>query len=323
MTDSLLLDGLDRRVIHALQLDARASFEQIGAVLGVSDQTVARRYRRLIQNDAVTVQTVTTTTGGATQRWFVRLRCSPPKTRSIADQLADRKDTRWVMLTSGGTEIVFLQQSTDQQGLAAEDALLTALRTTPGILGIEAYSPLRFFVGDQVPWEARMQALTANEVQALTPARPDPAGQDQKAELDRLDHAIIGALAKEGRASASRIAAMVGTSESSARRRIDRMRARSQIHFDVIIDERLLGYQELTLIWVQAPLNHLDSIGSQIAAHPPVAMATAMSGNYDLLIAAASAHQSDLYDYLIGDLAQAIGSAPFRTSPVLEVVKRG
>ncbi|MEV5322939.1 MULTISPECIES: AsnC family protein [unclassified Nonomuraea] len=40
-------DELDRRLIHALQLDARAPFSRIAEVLGVSDQTVARRYRRL------------------------------------------------------------------------------------------------------------------------------------------------------------------------------------------------------------------------------------------------------------------------------------
>lgn len=323
MTDSLALDNLDRRVVHALQLDARASFEQIGAVLGVSDQTVARRYRRLVDGGAVTIRAVKTTTGGASQRWFVRLRCAPPQTRVIADQLTARADTRWVMLTSGGTEIVFLQQSDDQEQPGERDALLTALRATPGILGIEAYSPLRFFVGGQVPWQARMRALTTAEADALTPARPTPSDHDGESGLDRLDHAIIDVLSENGRATAARSAAVVGASESSVRRRIDRMLARSLIHFDVIIDERLLGYQELTLIWLQAPLNQLDDIGHQIATHAPVAMVTAMAGNYDLLIAAASTDQNDLYDYLTGELARTVGSTPFRTSPVLELVKRG
>lgn len=71
------------------------------------------------------------------------------------------------------------------------------------------------------------------------------------------------------------------------------------------------------------PLNQLDSIGHEIATHAPVAMATALSGNYDLLLTAASTDQNDLYDYLTGALAQTIDSAPFRTSPVLELIKRG
>jgi hypothetical protein len=44
--DPLTLDTLDEQLIHALQVDGRASFNQIAAVLGASDRTVARRYHR-------------------------------------------------------------------------------------------------------------------------------------------------------------------------------------------------------------------------------------------------------------------------------------
>jgi DNA-binding Lrp family transcriptional regulator len=42
-----MLDDLDRALIHALHIDGRAPFSRIAAVLGVSAQTVARRYRRV------------------------------------------------------------------------------------------------------------------------------------------------------------------------------------------------------------------------------------------------------------------------------------
>lgn len=42
-----MLDDLDRALIHALHLDGRAPFSRIAGVLGVSAQTVARRYLRL------------------------------------------------------------------------------------------------------------------------------------------------------------------------------------------------------------------------------------------------------------------------------------
>lgn len=45
--ESHTFDQLDLQVLSALEVDGRASFSRIGAVLGVSDQTVARRYRRL------------------------------------------------------------------------------------------------------------------------------------------------------------------------------------------------------------------------------------------------------------------------------------
>ncbi len=45
--ESLTLDKLDLQLLSALEIDGRASFSRIAAVLDVSDQTVARRYRRL------------------------------------------------------------------------------------------------------------------------------------------------------------------------------------------------------------------------------------------------------------------------------------
>jgi DNA-binding transcriptional regulator YhcF (GntR family) len=42
-----MLDDLDRALIHALHIDGRAPFHRMAAALGVSPQTVARRYRRL------------------------------------------------------------------------------------------------------------------------------------------------------------------------------------------------------------------------------------------------------------------------------------
>ena len=45
--DMVEIDDLDGQLLHCLAVDGRASFSEIAAVLGVSDQTVARRYRRL------------------------------------------------------------------------------------------------------------------------------------------------------------------------------------------------------------------------------------------------------------------------------------
>ncbi|MFD6525562.1 MULTISPECIES: Lrp/AsnC family transcriptional regulator [unclassified Isoptericola] len=228
------------------------------------------------------------------------------------------------MLTSGGTEVVFLLHVEGHRTApSVRDAVLAALHTTPGILAIEAYSPLRFFVGHQVAWQARISALTAAEISELAGAGSVSAGAHGGRRADDVDRAIIGVLADDGRATVARVAGAVGVSESNARRRLDRLRACSLVYFDVVVDERVLGYEELVLIWMQVPLDQLDELGRRVATHAPVAMATALSGNYDLLVAAACRDRDELYDYLTGDLARTIGSAPFRTSPVLELVKRG
>ena len=46
-SETITLDRLDRQLLHALQFDGRVSFRLLAEVLGSSEQTVARRYRRL------------------------------------------------------------------------------------------------------------------------------------------------------------------------------------------------------------------------------------------------------------------------------------
>src|ERR1700756_3633079 len=47
LVESITVDDLDRQLTQCLGVDGRASFSAIAEILGVSDQTIARRYRRL------------------------------------------------------------------------------------------------------------------------------------------------------------------------------------------------------------------------------------------------------------------------------------
>ena len=49
------MDELDRKIIALLQVDGRASNAKIAREVGVSEGTVRRRLRRLIQDDVVKV----------------------------------------------------------------------------------------------------------------------------------------------------------------------------------------------------------------------------------------------------------------------------
>ena len=55
MVNTIDLDQLDRQILRALQLNPRVPFSRIGAALDVSEQTVARRYRRLHRAGAMRV----------------------------------------------------------------------------------------------------------------------------------------------------------------------------------------------------------------------------------------------------------------------------
>ena len=50
-----MLDAIDRQIVHILTVEPRASFRTVADVAGISDQTAARRYRRLSESAGLRV----------------------------------------------------------------------------------------------------------------------------------------------------------------------------------------------------------------------------------------------------------------------------
>ena len=170
-----VLDAVDRQIIHILTIEPRASFRTVADVAGISDQTAARRYRRLSETAGLRVLGMVDGSRLGWVDWFVRLQTTPGSADSIAEALARRPDTRWVRLASGGTEIVCtLQARTPEQ----RDALF--LRGLPGsrrVVQISAHSILHNF--NPGPWQGVSQALSAAQLAKLaglaSPAQVRPA----------------------------------------------------------------------------------------------------------------------------------------------------
>jgi DNA-binding Lrp family transcriptional regulator len=136
-------DHLDRQLVHALTVAPRAPFRQLADVLGVSDQTIARRYRRLEQTAGLRVLGAVNGSRAGWVDWAVRLQVTPGSADAIAEALARRPDTTWVRLFSGGTEIVcVLQARTAQQ---RDDLLLRGLPGSRRVTQITAHSILHVF----------------------------------------------------------------------------------------------------------------------------------------------------------------------------------
>src|SRR5262249_58216963 len=99
------LDDVDRKLLQALHLDARASFARIGEVIGVSDRTVARRYARLRDGKVINLVGMVDASRLDGAEWIVRMQCKPGSAEQVAEALGRRDDTPWGALLSGGTEI--------------------------------------------------------------------------------------------------------------------------------------------------------------------------------------------------------------------------
>ncbi|WP_432848465.1 Lrp/AsnC family transcriptional regulator [Amycolatopsis sp. CA-161197] len=315
--DSPQLDDLDRRLTHAFQLDGRVPFSRLAEVLGVSDQTVARRYHRLRSTGVVRVVGVPEVTKLGRVVWLLRVRCMPDAAGAIATALARRDDTSWVSLTSGGTEIACYTSAPLQE--ADEGLLLGQLPRTPRAVSVTAHRLLRRFAGGPAGWPGRASALDAAQVAALTPVWEHSGAAPR---LEPGDDALFTALAHDGRASLASLAAASRRSETTVRRRLGHLRSSGALYFDVEVDAALLGASLSALLWLGVTPSRLDAVAREVATYPEVAQVAATTGPTNLALSVGCRDDDALYDFLATRLGALPGIRQVETAPMIRTIKR-
>ena len=100
------MNDLDRKLIELLQVNGRASNARIARDVGVSEGTVRRRLRKLIQDEIIRVVAVPDPAKmGYTTVALVGIQADPDKLDSVAEQLARLSESQYVSLTTGSYDI--------------------------------------------------------------------------------------------------------------------------------------------------------------------------------------------------------------------------
>ncbi len=311
--DSVTLDVLDLRLLHALQLDGRAAFSKIADVLNVSDRTVARRFGRLRTMGTARVAGVLNSHRTGHAEWLARLRVVPSGAAPLARALARRPDTAWVTVVSSGTEIVCVFR------VAGEGhAPLDALGRLPQITHVDAQRLLRP-VMEHRRWIGRTSALTDEQIAALRPPRTaDPA----PVRLTDLDRRLLPALAADGRAAYPDLARLVGWSESAVRRRLKELRRSGVLHLDVEVDSRLFGFSAQCLLWLTVTPARLGSVARSLAADPEAAFVCTTTGTHNLIAIAICQDADALHTYLADRVGSLGGIDRMETALISSYAKR-
>jgi DNA-binding Lrp family transcriptional regulator len=316
------LDLLDRQIIHAVIIDGRAPFSRIAAVTGVSEQTVARRYRRMHAAGVVRVAGVPDTQRIGGSEWVVRLQCVPDAASAVADALARRPDTYWVQLTSGGTEISCVVKPTDG---SPHDLLLRQLPASRRIVAISAHSLLHLFRGGAEHWPWATMALTAEQAAALAPALPSRTGHashDTSGAIEPGDRVLLAELARDGRASYADLASATHWHESTVRRRVEDLRAAGVLYLDVDMDEAAYGITTRAHLWMSVAPARLAAVGEVMARHPEIPFVAATTGTSNLMASVLCRDDQALYRYLTERIASLDGVTALEVAPIMRTVKR-
>ena len=100
------MDELDRKIIQLLQRDGRASNARIAREVGVSEGTVRRRLKRLVQDGVINIIAVPNMEKmGYGTAALVGLRADPGRVDQVADQVAQLDEVHYVAITTGAFDI--------------------------------------------------------------------------------------------------------------------------------------------------------------------------------------------------------------------------
>jgi DNA-binding Lrp family transcriptional regulator len=327
---SAVLDRLDRQILHALQLSPRAPFARVGGVLGVSEQTVARRYQRMRTDGLVRVLARADPSRlPGTTSWTLRIGCRPGTAAATADALARRGDTSWVSIAAGGAELT-CQVAVAQADIGRE-GLLHHLPRASNVLTFSAHQMLHRFVGrGEVDWIAEDHQLSPDQRDHLLGgASHDPGAFPRSGDVSpggaRVrpdDRALLTALLHDGRASYAALAAVTGWSQRQVAQRIAALSASGALYFDIDAAAAPIGFRAVASLWFTVAPAHLASVGAQLADHPELAFAGAFTGTANLMASAVCRDAEALYRYLTTKVAAIEEVRTLETVPLLTRVKQ-
>jgi Lrp/AsnC family transcriptional regulator for asnA, asnC and gidA len=132
------MDELDARIIAMLQEDGRASNAGIARSVGVSEGTVRRRLKRLIDEEYIhVVAMLNPGKMGYASEALIGVQVDPDKIDQVADELADLEEVSWVAVTTGSYDI--FAWATLQSAETLGVFLRTKIGTVQGVRRTETF----------------------------------------------------------------------------------------------------------------------------------------------------------------------------------------
>lgn len=311
----------DLRLTRALQLSPRASFAQVADAIGIHERTASRRYRRLRREGILRIFGVVNPMAVGHQLWYVRVRCRPDTSESLAAALAARDDIAWVGVTAAGSEVFFSVRSLSVE---QRDLLLTrSLPRAAHVLNIDASVVLHVFRGlSSRGWSELEGLLTPEEVAQLI-GDEEASGPDVPTlQLQPHDAALFDVLAADGRATTARLAEAAGISEGRAARRLVTLIRTRTLVIDVDLAHHVFGLTVGAQIHFTVSPARLREVGEALARLPEMGFVAAMSGRDNLLAAAACRDLSHLYEFTTGRVGALDGIVTMEVVPFTRIVKQ-
>ena len=140
-------------------------------------------------------------------------------------------------------------------------------------------------------------------------------------QLDELDHKIVTVLQENARLTNSEIAAQVGSSEPTVRRRVDRLLREQVIKIVAVAPPLQLGYHIVAILGLQIDHRHLTQIEEALSSMSEIRFAGVTLGSYDVVAEAWFHSNEELLAFLHERLSKIAGIQRIESLQVVKMVK--
>lgn len=271
-----MIDELDLRLLHALQLAPRLSWSRLQDVLEVDASTLSRRWKRLSSEGLAWVFMHPSDQWSRELFAYVEVDCQPGTRAAVADAVAQDPPAWSVEFTTGRRELVVAVGARTIRDL--DRYVERRIAATSGVVSVRTHV-VRKTYRDQSMW--RLNALTIPQQRVLT---ADSESVDSPfAEPTAFDLQLLRALACDGRRSASSIAAELDKSESTVTRGITRMLGSLKGHMRCDMAQTIAGWPYVATLLISVPQSLMVSLARGLAAMPTTRGCYSIAGPSNLL----------------------------------------
>lgn len=140
-------------------------------------------------------------------------------------------------------------------------------------------------------------------------------------QLDALDRAIVALLQEDARLTNRAIAARVGSSEPTVRRRVDRLIDAQLIKIVAVASPFALGYGVVAILGMQIDRSYQTQIEQALQAMPEVRFVGLTLGSYDVILEVWLPSNAALLEFLTTRLSPLYGIQRVESWQVLKLSK--
>jgi|GEM_PF-420538 len=270
-----MLDPLEERIIHALQIEGRAPWSELAPVIGVDAVTLARRWDALRERGLAWVTGIFP--GGATA--LIDITCAPQHIGDVAQQIAQIPSVLTLDHTSGGRDLLATMLA--DHPLAIWDVVTNHIGAFEGVRNTQTHLVTEVIM-EASDW--RLRALTPQETVKVPRPRP-PRARAPRGVHPEVEGALRHCLPEDGRRPISRIAAEHGLSEQRVADGLARMRADGQLRIRTDVARSVTGWPVYAWYFVRTAAKHIPQIKGLMAQIPEARTALAVASQYNLIVA--------------------------------------